>query len=161
MAITIPTALITAYQNGIDEIIRALGQDITLYFPPRMVPCTYCSTDTLGGKPTNRYSTGAPGYVGNMVCEHCGGRNLIEQEYTDTVHMNVYYNAKDWLAFGLKIDVPHNSILTRAYFGDMAKLRMANLIELPDGKQRYQLAGELLPHGLGPKRYCLGTWNRV
>lgn len=100
---TISPEIIATYQNGIDSLIRQLGKDCTLYFPPLRVPCPNCTYDPILKKSTNIYNgTGPVTFVG--ICPYCNGIGLSSQAQTKVIKALIQWTPKDMGKIGDNVD---------------------------------------------------------
>lgn len=167
MAFSIPSGIITTYQNVIDAVIRDLGKTITLVYPPKQMACVDCNADSIGAKTSNRYVTGMPVPTFKTVgCEYCGGTGYKSVEVTENLKVNIYWTQKDFIKTGVGVDLPDGTIAIRAFLTDLPKLERCDSILVHNdivgyGQIRFQRIKKPVLQGLGIDRYIWMYWQRV
>lgn len=171
----IPTGLISLYQEAGDALIEFGRRICVVVFPAKKVSCPNCIFNPIGNTSSNRYKSGGPiPFTNGQICPFCHGVGYIDQEVTDTVKLNVYWNPKEWLNIlpppvfaasaragqGVPFDYPDAVIQTRGYLVDIDKLMKCEYIKI-DGEFKFVRASEQIPYGMREARYCVGFWRRL
>jgi hypothetical protein len=167
MSFTIPSGLITLYNEAIDSILEFNGVDVKLIYPPLRQECPNCYSDNLTGKSAGVYRAGGPyPFTDYDVCPYCNGEfyRLIEQ--SDTLSMNIYWTPKEFIRVGPPIQINDGMIQTKSYMTDLPKILKADHLQVI-GKISgyadwiYVRDGEPVPHGFKSTRYILQMWRRA
>ena len=158
----ISSALLSLHEEAIDDIIASdIGEDITIYYPPRWIDCADCETDVIGNKPGTININGRPVPInaGNK-CQFCGGTGKIQEETTEDIRGLIYWRLSSttrWAKlFNIQIQIPDNFVELVADKNTLNKILSANFIEVatrhaPAKIYRYKLASEPEPLGFRGK----------
>jgi hypothetical protein len=167
MPFTIPTGLITLYQDVADSFISDLGKDCKLIFPKKQIACVNCLTDSLSKRSSGRYKSGGPiSFTLGTICPWCNGEGYTYTEVTENIRLRVYWRPKDFLMKEIPIDKPGSVIEVRGHLTHLHKLSRAEFLEVHDNIRhhlisRFKRMGEMVPYGLGTDRYVVGLWLKA
>lgn len=166
--ITIPSGLITLYNDAIDSIIEFNGVPIVLVYPPKKIICTNCiQTNLIGGISTNRYKSGGPiPFLDGQICPLCQGQGYKLNEVTEVINVLIYWSPKDFQNTNTKFDIVDGRIQTKSYISDLPKINKC--IEMRANSNinsyityKYRRISEPVPHGFKSDRYILTFWDRI
>lgn len=161
--------LLGIFQDGIDQTITSFGQPVKLIYPPTKTTCSVCSGDSIGKKPSSFVQSGGsvPNFVtGGGVCSACGGTGIKETSATETITLKIYWNSKEFIKMGVKIDLPDTAVQTVGYMIDLPKVKKAmEAIMVSDldhyVEWKFRRIGDAVPYGFKQERYFIQFWDRV
>lgn len=169
MTISLPSDIISKFNEGIDAILTAFAVPCILYYAPKITSCPNCYIDPNTGVSSGRYKSGGPiPFTTGNICPYCGGRGHIEDNIEETLNMCVYYTAKDFkkIVPNVEIEIPAGAILTKFYTSDYPKVQKAvqlsvnsNISNIVD--YRFKRYKEVIPSGFKGERYMLQFWERA
>jgi hypothetical protein len=151
-----------------DFITNNFGVNCILYFGTKKTECPNCVYNSITGTSSNQYKSGGPIPFVDTLCPYCEGVGYQIVENTDTVKMRVYYTSKDFIKIpNVPLNTEDSLIQTYAFITDLPKLEQAQYIIVNSDiesykKLKYQLKGEIVPHGMGPvSKFCIAFWRRT
>lgn len=159
MAISIPEALWTKYQEAADWFIDDdhIGRNCTIVYPPKRTACSNCTVKMVGTTTINIYKHGGPQPFNFGSCGLCGGSGYHETEVTGTMRLRIYWNRADWIRIANDINIPDAQVFVIGYMSDLPKFRRATEILLAkdqnEAEYRAVLVGQPYPWGFGRNRY--------
>lgn len=156
MAFTVPSAVFDQYYDVADWLINSnfTGTACTIYFPPKRISCSNCTSTWFGGVSKNVYKHGGPASFNmGQHCPLCGGNGYREEEVTASIRLRVYYRQKDWIKVG-GVDITEVAAQVIGFSSDLPNLLKAAQVEI--NSLRYILVGQPVMHGFGKNRYFVG-----
>ena len=159
MAITIPSAVFTKYQEFADGMISNFGITCQLVYTEKIEEITDTVPRAKQRRSLNVQDRNDPAGFAR------GSKKFKTIENTEDITLRVYWNKKDWVKVG-EIQIPDGSIQTIGYLTDLPKLNKAKaLIANKDvnGYEEYRFvkAAEPIPYGLQQNRYVVCFWSRA
>lgn len=167
MTLNIPNSLFDLYREACDFLIdnTNIGKSCTIYYPPKKVSCSNCTTSVFGGSTQNFYRHGGPAPFSSGKCPVCGGTSVKEEEVTDTINLRIYWSRRNWIKIGNVLQYPNADAQIIGYASDLPKLLKANNIKLINEQNyldtRFKLSCEPFLHGFTKNRYFIGYIERV
>jgi hypothetical protein len=158
--ISLPTNVKSQIVIAISNIIDVLGKECVIYYPPKLISCTNCTS-------TGIWKTGGPMPFNFGVCPLCGGQNVKTQEASESVTMSLDWKPQRYFYLfpDLNIRNPKNVILSRGRIADLTKVAQCNHMKV-NGIDAYKhfnfkLIGEPIdPHNLAQGEFFLALWER-
>jgi len=167
MAISLPTSLITKFNEGIDAIIELVKVPCVLSYTPKITSCPNCYIDPNTGKSNSRHKSGGPiPFATSSICPYCNGLGQIQVNVDETVYLCVYFSPKDFKKLAPNIEVPAGAMLTKGYMSDYPKIQKAIELSVHSNTEgitnfRYKRFKEVIPSGFKSDRYFLQFWERA
>ncbi len=164
----IPAAFFALYNSTVSDLItKNVGVPCKISYANSRTQCINCYINPILGNSSNQYKSGGPvSFTDGTICPYCNGEGYIITERFDTIRMRAYFNRKDFIKIDIPINANNSTIQTIGFITDMPKLQQCVEIIVNTGignysQYRYNLAGEILPWGLGQdKQFCVAFWNR-
>jgi len=149
-------------------LITELGKDCLLVYPPLPVLNANSAVDSVGQKPGNTWTTGAPIAGRDLAFPQAGGSGYAAQETTDTVKMGVAWDLKSfWIKPAPGVVLPEGTIQTKFYLTDLPKVMKAREMILQPSVQskiRWRFVLDSEPRDLSniiQGRYLIANWKRA
>jgi hypothetical protein len=163
----IPTEIIDLHEWVADAFIDdEFGHPCTLIYPHQDTECPNCIRDPRTKRSSGIYKTGGPTpFPNHTTCPYCGGEALAT-EVTEPIRLRVYWQPKDWIDIGIKIDNPDQTAMTIGYMVDLPKVEKAQCILLEKKmatvrKYKCKRKGEAAPWGFHHDRYFIQYMERT
>ena len=164
---SIPSGVFTTHEWVADAFIDTMGQACTLVYPAKTTECPNCYIDPRTNRSNGRYRAGGPvEFPTNTICPWCSGAGRSTANPTEDITLRVYWNPKDWVNIGVKIDAPDGVAQVIGYMSDLPKVERAGEIILDSGVQSTRKyvcirKGEAVPWGFRHNRYFVQFVNRA
>lgn len=160
--------LVNLYGTTIDQILRDMGRNITLYLPPSESGCPSCVPGFDGSsqgtaQSPNPYPLGSPfnkSFPDKGLCRVCNGTHKIFTPVTITYRVSIQRTPKDfeYTQYGIDFD-PGNVVKTKAKLATFEDFRVAEKA-LIDG-DLYERIRYPIRTGLRDLRYVQCFWMRL
>lgn len=137
----------------------------TIVYPPRRDVCPNCTVVKTAIGSSNIYKQGGPYPFSQGLCPYCSGQGYQEVAESESIRLRLYWNKKDWIRIGNKIQVPDAQLMTIGAIENMVKCQTSQYILIPSDQTgvnlyKFALAGEPFPHGFGKNTYFAAYWKR-
>ena len=158
MAITVPSAVFTKYQEFADGMISQLGIVCQLVYTEKIEEITDSVPQVKQRRSLNIQDRNDPAAFAR------GSKKYKTTETLEDITLRVYWNKKEWAKLGA-IDIPDGSIVTIGYLTDLPKINKSKALIVnknAKGHEEYRFikSAEPFPYGLQQSRYMTCVWSR-
>lgn len=160
----IPTGIFKEFNQTVDNF---WSKPLTLFYPEIKEECPNCYYN--GYKSNGVYRTDGPyPFETGSICPYCGGEGLKITEPTETLTARIYYDRKNWMDVGIKINVPDAAAQIVFKMTELPKVQRCKYVvpEYYSGINSYQnqklfKVGEYYPQGFtqNPIKYVITFWS--
>ena len=148
--------IIQTYQQAIDEMINKFGKTITLYFKDTLTNVNTTFADVVRPHDLRR-----PDHKGQISTPA-----PTESHNTTTILALVKFEPSDYEDLVPTIGKPLEIMRLKTFLSSVPDLIRADFV-IPDPliegiyNQKYKLAGQPTPRGLGENRYAISFWKAI
>lgn len=160
----IPTGVFSEFNQTVDNF---WSKPVTLFYPEIREECSNCSYN--GYRSNGVYKTGGPyPFENGSVCPYCNGEGLKVSEPTETLSARVYYDRKNWMDVGVKVNAPSAAAQMIFKMTELPKIQQCKyaIPEYYSGINSYQnqrlyKIGDYYPQGFtqNPIKYVVTFWS--
>lgn len=160
----IPTDIFKPFNDAVDNF---WAKRITLFYPEIREECSNCYYN--GMRSNGTYKTGGPyPFENGSICPYCGGEGLKTTEPSETLTARIYYDRKNWVDVGAKVNVPDAAAQIIFKMTELPKIQQCKYIipEYYEGINAYQnqrlfRIGDYYPQGFtqNPIKYVTTFWS--
>lgn len=164
MSISIPPGIFNDFNFAVDNI---WAKPITLFYPEIQEECANCYYN--GMRSNGVYKAGGPyPFENGSVCPYCGGEGLKTTEPSETLTARIYYDRKNWIDVGAKVNVSDAAAQIIFKMTELTKIQQCKYIipEYYEGitalqTQRLFKIGDYYPQGFtqNPIKYITTFWS--
>lgn len=160
--VRIPESMKAKYKQLANDLIDYnVGITCTLYYPPKRVECSECSTGQVGGGSAGKFDHGGPNFYPNSKCNNCDNLGYKEVPQTDTIKLRVYFSPKDFVKIG-NHQLNDETIQVIGKMSDISKFEKAQEVKITTGALTCKAVkrGSTQSHGLNDQ-WFISYMDRV